>query len=85
LNDQCEQQIGTLDRITDLLEAVLSIDLADLERIVQEAHECAPSQMEEPEERFGVSRQALRMFWLFRKHLEAVDEPIRTGERGRHG
>ncbi len=51
LNDQCEQQLGTLDRITDLLEAVLSIDLADLERIVQ----------------------------------EAVKDPIRTGERGRHG
>ena len=85
MNNQCKQQLGTLERITDLLEAVLSIDMDDLERIVQEAHECTPSQMDEPEERFGVSRQALRMFWHFRKHLEAVDEPIRTGERGRHG
>lgn len=85
MNDQCEQQLCTLDRITDLLEAVLSIDLDDLERVVQEAHECTPSQMDEPEERFGVSRQALRMFWHFRKHLERIDDPIRGGERGRYG
>jgi len=84
LKDQCEQQLDMLDRISDLLEAVLSIDLDDLDQIVQEAHKCTPSQMDEPEERYGVSRQALRMFWLFRRHLEKVDDPIRNDERGRH-
>ena len=84
MKDQCEQQLDMLDRISDLLEAVLSIDLDDLDQIVQEAHKCTPSQMDELEERYGVSRQALRMFWLFRRHLEKVDDPIRNDERGRH-
>lgn len=85
MNHQCEQQLGTLDRISDLLEEVLSIHMDELERIVQEAHDCSPSQMDEPEDRFGVSRQALRMFWHFRTHLEKVDDPVGSGERGRYG
>lgn len=67
-----------MDRIARLLEAALTIDLSELERLVQEAHECAFDQMEAPEERFPVSRQALRMFWRFRIYLDAVDEPVRS-------
>lgn len=69
-------QLGMLDRIAGLLQATLAIDLAELERLVQEAHECARDQKEAPEERFPVSRQALRMFWRFRLYLDAVDTPL---------
>jgi len=77
-------QLGMLDRIAGLLQATLAIDLAELERLVQEAHECARDQMEAPEERFPVSRQALRMFWRFRLYLDAVDSPLpgRGGDPG---
>ena len=85
LSCSCLDQLGTLDRVAHVLDAALSIDLDDLERIVQEAHECAPSQMEDPEERFPISRQALRMFWHFRGHLEAVHDPIRIREGPPHG
>ncbi len=61
-----------------MLRATLAIDLDELERLVQEAHECARDQMEAPEERFPVSRQALRMFWRFRLYLDTVDAPFRT-------
>ena len=71
-------QLGTLDRIAHLLKAALAIDLDELERLVQQAHECAADQKEAPEERFPVSRQALRMFWRFRTYLGAVDEPVRS-------
>ncbi|MBK9128204.1 MAG: hypothetical protein IPM13_10440 [Phycisphaerales bacterium] len=65
-----------LDRIAGLLQATLAIDLAELERLVQEAHECARDQMEAPEEHFPISRQALRMFWRFRLYLDTVDTPL---------
>lgn len=76
LNRTGSGQVGTLDRIADLLRATLAVDLAELERLVQEAHECARDQMEVPEERFPVSRQALRMFWRFRLYLDTVDTPL---------
>ncbi len=69
-------QLGMLDRIAGLLQATLAIDLAELERLVQEAHECARDQMEAPEERFPISRQALRMFWRFRLYLDTIDTPL---------
>jgi hypothetical protein len=53
-------------------EASLGIPLEPLERLVQEAHESTPKQMHDPQERFPVTRQALRMFWHFRCNLEAV-------------
>ncbi len=65
-----------LERIADVLRATLAIDLAELEQLVQEAHECARDQVEAPEERFPVSRQALRMFWRFRLYLGDVDTPL---------
>ncbi|MBU0640567.1 MAG: hypothetical protein KKB50_17030 [Planctomycetes bacterium] len=66
------------------MRATLAIDLAELERLVQEAHECARDQMEAPEERFPVSRQALRMFWRFRLYLDTVDTllPGNGGDSG---
>ena len=71
-------QLGTLDQIAHLIKAALSIELDELEQLVQEAHECATDQKEAPEEQFPVSRQALRMFWRFRMYLGAVDEPVRS-------
>ena len=79
---ECSGQLGTLDRIAHVLRAALAIDLDELERLVQEAHECAADQKEAPEEQFPVSRQALRMFWRFRMYLGAVDDPVRS-EAGR--
>ena len=75
---ECSGQLGTLDRIAHVLRAALAIDLDELERLVQEAHECAADQMEVPEEQFPVSRQALRMFWRFRMYLGAVNDPVRS-------
>lgn len=66
--------IGTANRVQRLLEAALSISIDDLECVVQEAHECSIRQIEDPEERFPVSRQVLRMFWHFRCNLESVME-----------
>ena len=78
MSRECSGELGTLDRIAHLLKAALAIDLDELERLVQEAHECAADLKEAPEERFPVSRQALRMFWRFRMYLGAVDEPVRS-------
>jgi hypothetical protein len=59
--------------VAHLLDAVKRIGIDDLERIVQQAHECDIDQVPEPLEPFRVTRQALRMFWLFRCHLEFVE------------
>jgi hypothetical protein len=84
MDDGIVTQLGLLDRIAQVVRGTLAIDLDELERIVQEAHECARNQKEDPEERFPVSRQALRMFWRFRMHLDSVDTPLPDcgGERG---
>ncbi len=76
LNNRIGIQGAPLERIAQVLHDTLVIDLAELERLVQEAHECARDQMEAPEERFPVSRQALRMFWRFRLYLDTVDTPL---------
>ena len=51
----------------------MAIDADELERLVQQAHECAFQQRKDPPELFAVSRQALRMFWYFQRNLEAVE------------
>lgn len=61
-----------VDRVDQLLRDVLAVPVDELEDVVRQAHECAFDQMHDPEERFAVSRQALRMFWHFRRYLEAV-------------
>ena len=58
--------------VGELLDATLAIDEAVLTEIVSEAHRCCIDQKEDPAERFTVPRQALRMFWQFRRHLEAA-------------
>jgi hypothetical protein len=62
-----------VDRVAQLLAAVKRIELDELERIVQQAHECDIHQITEPEEAFPITRQALRMFWHFRCNLESVE------------
>ena len=63
---------GIADRVEAVLADVVAIDIEGLEGLMQAAHECDPNQLEDPPQRFGVSRQALRMFWHFRCNLEAV-------------
>ena len=69
----CLDNPSTVDRVVHLLDAVKRIGIDDLERIVQQAHECDIKQISDPPEPFPVSRQALRMFWYFRCNLESVE------------
>ena len=64
---------ATVDRIAAILDAAVAIDVDDLERLLQEAHECDIRQIDDPPEPFAVSRQALRLFWRFRCSLESVE------------
>lgn len=68
-----------LDRVARLLDEVKDIDLDELESLVQFAHECDIHQVSEPLQRFPISRQALRMFWMFRRNIETVD--VRVGQQ----
>ena len=61
-----------MQRIRRCLAVAMSIDLDELEQLVQQAHKCDPNQIETPPEPFTVSRQALRMLWYFRQNLDAV-------------
>ena len=69
----CLKKKTTVDRVAHVLDAVMDIDVADLELLVQQAHECDVKQIGDPPEPFPVSRQALRMFWHFRCNLESVE------------
>lgn len=69
----CSAGNATIDRVAHLLDAVKRIGIDDLERIVQQAHECDIHQIGDPPEPFPVSRQALRMLWHFRSNLESVE------------
>jgi len=66
------KSIKVAEKVGRALETVMAIPIDDLERAMQEAHESTARQMEDPDEIFPVSRQALRMFWHFRCNLEAV-------------
>ena len=68
----CLEERSTVDRVAHVLDAVMDIDVGQLELPVQQAHECDIHQIAEPAEPFPVSRQALRMFWHFRCNLESV-------------
>ncbi len=68
----CLKNKSTVDRVVHLLDAVMSLDVSQLELLVQQAHECDVKQTGDPPEPFGVPRQALRMFWHFRCNLESV-------------
>ena len=59
-------------RVDAVLAEVMAFDAGQLEELVQAAHTCTPKQMNDPRERFCVSRQALRMFWYFRCNLAEV-------------
>ena len=62
----------TAHHVAKLLDAVMDVGLGELESIIQQAHESDVKQIEDPEEVFPVSRQALRMFWRFRSNLETI-------------
>jgi len=69
----CLEKKTTVDRVAHVLDAVMNIDVSQLELLVQQAHECDAKQINDPPEPFGISRQALRMFWHFRCNLESVE------------
>ena len=69
---KCLKNASTVDQAVHCLNAAMAIDIDDLERLVEQAHECAISQVEDPPEVFPISRQALRMLWYFRRNLEAA-------------
>jgi len=69
----CLEERSTVDRVAHVLDAVMDIDVAQLELLVQQAHECDVKQISDPPEPFPVSRQALRMFWHFRCNIESVE------------
>jgi len=68
----CLEERSTVDRVAHVLDAVMDIDVGQLELLVQQAHECDIKQISDPPEPFPVSRQALRMFWHFRCNLNAT-------------
>ena len=69
----CLDKPSTVDRVAHLLDAVKRIGIDDIERVVQQAHECDIKQIAEPVEPFPITRQALRMFWHFRCNIESVE------------
>lgn len=62
--------------VLDILELSMDLDTDQLLEVVQQAHECSIHQVDEPPEQFEIPRQALRMFWQFRCHLEAASLDI---------
>ena len=76
----CLEKPDTVDRVAHLLNAVKRISIDDLERIVQQAHECDIHQITDPFEPFPVTRQALRMFWMFRRNIETVGVRVEADE-----
>ena len=72
---------AVLKSITTVLNDVMAISLDDLEKIMQQAHECDAKRISDPPQRFAISRQALRMLWHFRCNLDAV-EIYPNGEKG---
>lgn len=68
----CHKNASTVDRVVHCLNASMDIDIDELEELLQRAHDCDIQQMQDPAEIFPISRQALRMFWYFRRNLEAV-------------
>ena len=69
----CIENKTTVDRVAHVLDAMMDIDVGQLEQLVQQAHECDIKQISDPPEPLRVSRQALRMFWHFRCNLESVE------------
>ena len=75
----CLESSTTVDRVAHVLDAVMGINVGQLEELVQQAHECDVRQVSDPREAFPVSRQALRMLWHFRCNLEAAG-PVRIAD-----
>ena len=72
MNCKCLKNASTLERVQHCLKVTMSVDMDELEQLVEQAHKCDPNQIEDPPEPFAISRQALRMFWYFRRNLDAV-------------
>ena len=75
----CCKNLNTIERVEHLLGAIKTIDLDQLEKIVQAAHECDIHQIDTPAEPLPISRQALRMFWHFRHKIDAIEIHTEVG------
>jgi len=73
MRHKCIDNSVSVDQVVALLQGVRALDLVELERLVQHAHECDIHQISDPPEPFPVTRQALRMLWHFRSNLESVE------------
>jgi len=80
LTCSCCNNTNQVDRVGHLLDGVKAIDLDDLEGLVQQAHECDIHSDDDPPQRFPITRQALRMFWMFRRNIESVDVRVEVDE-----
>ena len=69
----CDEGHPLVEHVGRLLDRVKGVGIDELERLVQTAHECSLEDMDDPPQRFPITRQALRMFWMFRRNLESVD------------
>jgi hypothetical protein len=76
MNCACCKSLPLVERVGHLLDHVKAVGLDELEHLVQVAHESDVRDMDDPPQRFPITRQALRMFWMFRRNLEAVE--VRT-------
>ena len=70
---KCLKNEDTIERVQHCLDVTMSINLDELERLVQQSHEYDHRSMDKPPEIFAVSRQALRMLWKFRLNLDAAN------------
>ena len=61
-----------LNQIEQTFQAVSDVDINRLERLVQDAHQCSVHEEKDPPEKFAITRQALRMLWMFRRNIDAV-------------
>lgn len=80
MNCACCNNFTLVDRVGHLLDKVKAIDIDDLEDLVQVAHESTARDMDDPPQPFPISRQAIRMLWMFRRNLEAVDVRVEDDE-----
>ena len=62
-----------IDKLGHLIDQVKNLDIDRLEVLVQRAHECHILEKEDPPEKFAVTRQALRMLWMFRRNIDNLE------------
>jgi len=67
------KQSEALSQIADVLMAVMTIPLNDMEKVIQQAHTFRIYLRSKSPEKFTITRQALRMLWNFRRNIDRID------------